>query len=170
MPSLTLPETNIGPRSLLWYNTPLDKNRRTVAHMPRKQALFVNLVFNEQDEPAQVVYLEGEPYYVILDAGFRRHVETEYVDRQVVAAIREQILSQRELVTHGILQMLKKDDLFTKAMVDASIEHLDDRLFEQGIPEEARAWLGMLGFKVVVDHHGDVVRLDMPTQEIPLDE
>ena len=55
-------------------------------------------------------------------------------------------------------------------MVDTSIEHLDDRLFEQGIPEEARAWLGMLGLKVVVDHHGDVVRLDLPAREMPLDE
>ena len=134
------------------------------------QALFANLVFNEEDEPVEVVYLGGKPHYVILDAGFRRHVEASHVDRQVVAVIRQQILSQRELVTEGILQMLGQDDLFTKAMVDTSIEHLDDRLFEQGIPEEARAWLGMLGLKVVVDHHGDVVRLDLPAREMPLDE
>jgi hypothetical protein len=138
--------------------------------MPRKQALFANLVFNENDESAEVVYLEGEPYYVILDDGFRRHVEAAHIDRQVVAILREQIFSQRELVTEGILQMMGQDDLFTKAMIDTSIEHLDERLFEQGIPEDARAWLGMLGFKVVVNHHGDIVRLDMPTQEIPLDE
>jgi len=138
--------------------------------MAYRQALFANLVFNEEDEPAQVVYLESQPYYVILDAGFRRHVEALYVDRQVVAEIREQILSQREGITDGLLQMMGQDDLFTKALVDASIEHLDDRLFEQGIPEDARTWLGMLGFKVVVDHHGDLVRLDTPTQEIPLDE
>ena len=138
--------------------------------MPHKQALFANLVFNENDESAEVVYLEDEPYYVILDAGFRRHVEAAHIDRQVVAVLREQILSQRELVTEGILQMMGQDDLFTKAMIDTSIEHLDERLFEQGIPEDARAWLGMLGFKVVVNHHGDIVRLDMPTQEIPLDE
>ena len=138
--------------------------------MPRKQALFANLVFNENDESAEVVYLEDEPYYVILDAGFRRHVEAAHIDRQVVAMLREQILSQRELVTEGILQMMGQDDLFTKAMIDTSLEHLDERLFEQGIPEDARAWLGMLGFKVVVNHHGDIARLDMPTQEIPLDE
>ncbi len=134
------------------------------------QALFANLVFNEEDEPVEVAHLGGKPHYVILDAGFRRHVEAAHIDRQVVAVIREQILSQRELVTEGILQMLGQDDLFTKAMVDTSIEHLGDRLFEQGIPEEARAWLGMLGLKIVVDHHGDVVRLDMPTREMPLDE
>jgi hypothetical protein len=145
----------------------LTESEVTVAH---RQALFASLVFNEEDELTEIAYLEGEPHYVVLDAGFRRHVEAAHIDRQVVALIREQILSQRELVTEGILNMLGQDDLFTKAMVDTSIEHLDDRLFEQGIPQEARAWLGMLGFKVVVNHHGDVVRLDMPTQEIPLDE
>ena len=139
-------------------------------HEPHRQVLFANLVFNEKDEPVEIVYLGGKPHYVILDAGFRRHVEAAHIDRQVVARIRQQILSQRELVTEGILQMMGQDDLFTKALVDTSIEHLGDRLFEQGLPEEARAWLGMLGFKVVVNHHGDVVRLDLPTQEIPLDE
>lgn len=138
--------------------------------MTRKQALFVNLIFNEANEPAEVITLEGEPHYVILDAGFRRHVEAEHIDRQVVAAVRELILSQKELVTEGILQMMGQDDLFTKALVDSSIEHLDEKLFEQGLPEEARAWLGMLGFKVIVDHHGDVVDLELPTQEISFDE
>jgi hypothetical protein len=137
--------------------------------MTQKQALFFNLVFNEADEPAEVITLEGEPHYVILDAGFRRHVEARYIDRQVVVAIREQILSQRELVTKGILQLMGQDDLFTKALIDSSIERLDEKLFEEGLPEEARAWLGMLGFKVIVDHHGDVVHLEMPTQEISPD-
>ena len=137
---------------------------------PRRQALFANLVFNEEDKIAEVVYLEGVPHYVIIDAGFKRHVEASYIDRQVVARIREQILSQRELVTEGVLKMMGQDDLFTKGMVDASIEGMDERLLEQGFPEEARAWLGMLGFKVVVDHHGDLVQLDVPTQEIPPDE
>jgi hypothetical protein len=135
-----------------------------------RQALFADLVFNEENEPAEVVYLEGEPHYVILDAGFRRHIEASYVDRQVVATIREQILSQREVVTESMFQVLGQDDLFTKAMIDASVEHLDDRLFEEGIPDEARVWLGMLGLKVVVNHHGEVIRLEMPTQEMPLDE
>jgi hypothetical protein len=49
----------------------------------RRQALFAGLVFNEEDEPAQVAYVGNEPSYVIVDAGFRRHVESEYVDRQV---------------------------------------------------------------------------------------
>jgi hypothetical protein len=64
--------------------------------------------------------------------------------------------------------MLGKDDLFTKAMIDASIQNIDrhmDLLFKQGLPEDTRTWLGMLGFKVVVNVHGEVVRLDAPGQE-----
>ncbi|MFB0538253.1 MAG: hypothetical protein ACETWR_25105 [Anaerolineae bacterium] len=135
---------------------------------PRRHALFAGLVFNEQDEPAEVVYVGAVPHYVILDDGFRRHVETETVDRQVIQWLRRQILSNRELVTQGMLDMLGKDDLFTKAMIDASIQNIDrhiDLLFKQGLPEDTRTWLGMLGFKVVVNVHGEVVRLDAPGQE-----
>ena len=135
---------------------------------PPRQALFAGLVFNEQDEPAEVVYIGAVPHYVILDDGFRRHVEAETVDRQVIQWLRQQILSNRELVTQGMLAMLGKDDLFTKAMIDASIQNMDrhiDLLLEQGLPEDTRAWLGMLGFKVVVNVHGEVVRLDDPAQQ-----
>jgi hypothetical protein len=133
-----------------------------------RHALFTGLVFNEQDEPAEVVYIGAVPHYVILDDGFRCHVEAETVDRQVIELLRQQILSNRELVTQEMLAMLGKDDLFTKAMIDASIQNIDrhmDILFEQGLPEDARTWLGMLGFKVVVNVHGEVVRLDAPGRE-----
>jgi len=135
---------------------------------PPRHALFAGLVFSEQDEPAEVVYVGAVPHYVILDDGFRRHVEAETVDRQVLELLRQQILSNRELVTQGMLAMLGKDDLFTKAMIDASVQNIDrhvDVLFEQGLPEDTRTWLGMLGFKVVVNVHGEVVRLDAPGQE-----
>ncbi len=135
---------------------------------PPRYALFAGLVFNEQDEPAEVVHVGAVPYYVILDDGFRRHVEAESVDRQVMELLRQQILSNRELVTQGMLAMLGKDDLFTKAMIDASIQNIDrhiDALLEQELPEDTRTWLGMLGFKVVVNVHGEVVRLDAPSQE-----
>jgi len=135
---------------------------------PPRHALFAGLVFNEQDESGEVVYIGAVPHYVILDDGFRRHVEAETVDRQVIELLRQQILSNRELVTQGMLAMLGKDDLFTKAMVDVSIQNIDrhiDLLFEQGLPEDTRTWLGMLGFKVVVNVHGEVVRWDAPAQE-----
>ncbi len=83
--------------------------------------------------------------------------------------LREQFMAHREIATEAMLEMLGKDDLFTKAMIDASIQHMD-QMIEQGLPEGARAWLGMLGFRVVINTHGQVVRLDMPEQDDEYDE
>ena len=132
----------------------------------RRQALFGGLIFDEEGKLAETTYVGDEPNYVILDAGFRRHVPSEYVDRQVLGWLQEQITANKQLVTEGMLAMLGKEDLFTKAMIDASIQHMD-QLIEQGIPEDARTWLGMFGFRIVVNIHGDVVRIDMPAQEAP---
>ena len=38
-----------------------------------------------------------------------------------------------------------------------------DQIIEHGLPSGAQQWLGMLGFRIVVDHHGDVVRLEQPS-------
>jgi hypothetical protein len=126
------------------------------------KALFPGLIFNEQGEPTEVAYIGDEPQYVILDAGFRRHVPAEYVDRQVLDWLRQQIQANRDLVTQGALSMLGQDDLFTKALIDASIEHMDDEVMKQGIPEDALAWLGMFGFRITVNVHGDVVEINAP--------
>lgn len=131
----------------------------------RKRALFEGLVFNQAGEPAEFKIVGGEPFYVILDAGFRRHVEAEVVDRQVLDWLRNEIMSNKELVTEGAMSVLGQDDLFTKAMIESSIENVDrqmEALQEQGLPQDARAWLGMLGFRVVVNVHGEVVGLDAP--------
>jgi hypothetical protein len=37
-------------------------------------AMFAGLVFNQQDQPAEVAYIGDEAHYVILDDDFRRHV------------------------------------------------------------------------------------------------
>jgi hypothetical protein len=87
----------------------------------------------------------------------------------VIELLRGQFLAHRELATEAMLQMLGKDDLFTKAMIDASIKNMD-QVLEHDLPEGARAWLGMLGFRVIVDTHGSVVRLDMPEQADDFDE
>ena len=65
------------------------------------------------------------------------------------------------------MKLLGKDDLFTKAMIESSITHMDEQVMQQGLPDDARMMLGMMGFKIVVNIHGEVVKLDMPTQEFP---
>jgi hypothetical protein len=134
-----------------------------MANSPSRTALFAGLVQDEDGNPVEVAMVGQVPNYVIDDAGFRRHVESEAVDRQVIEMLRDQFMAHKEIATEAMLQMLGKDDLFTKAMIDASIQNMD-QVIEQGLPDDARAWLGMLGFRVVVNTHGEVVGLDMPEQ------
>ena len=47
-----------------------------------------------------------------------------------------------------VLKMMGKEDLFSKAAVDNSLRNVDKtfaQLFQQGIPEQGRMLLGMLG-------------------------
>jgi hypothetical protein len=129
-----------------------------------RSALFAGLVQDEEGHPVEAVVVGDVPNYVVEDAGFRRHVESEIVDRQVIEMLREQFMAHREIATEAMLQMLGADDLFTKAMIDASIKNMD-QVIKHGLPDEARAWLGMLGFRVVINTHGQVVELKMPEQD-----
>lgn len=127
-------------------------------------ALFAGLIQDQDGNPVDTVMVGNVPNYVVEEAGFRRHVESEAVDRQVIELLREQFMAHREIATEAMLEMLGKDDLFTKAMIDASIKNMD-QVIQQGLPDGARAWLGMLGFRVIINRHGEVVQLDMPEQE-----
>lgn len=124
-----------------------------------RRAIFEGLVFDEAGHPVETIYLGDEPYYVIDDAGFRRHVEAAHVDRQVLNTMQAQIDENKEAVEEGLLRMLGQDDLFTKAAIDSSLSRVD-RLMQHGIPLEARQWLGLMGFRIVVDVHGDVVKIE----------
>lgn len=130
-----------------------------------KQALFHGLVFNEDNEEADLRNIGEEAHYVINDAGFKSHVPAEEIDRAVLRALLAQITEHQELVSDNALKMLGQDDLFTKAMVDSSLKNIDahmDQLLQQGLPSSARQWLGMLGFRIVVNHRGEVLKLDQP--------
>ena len=64
---------------------------------------------------------------------------------------------------------LSQGDAAGTAAGGISIKNMD-QVLEQDLPDGARAWLGMLGFRVIVDRHGQVVRLDMPEQSESFDE
>ncbi len=132
--------------------------------MPR-QPLFAGLIIDEFDHPVEVTYVGGEPMYVVNDAGFKRHIPTDQVDRQVLDLMRNQITGNEETLTEQTAKMLGQEDIFSRAMILNQLKHLDqqfDALLNTGIPEEGRAYLGMMGFKVVINIHGEVVRFDQP--------
>ena len=129
------------------------------------KGVFEGLVFDESGRSLGVTMVGGEAQYVIDDDGFRRHIDAASVDRQVLAVIQEQINNNKDIVEEGMMRMLDNYDLFTKAAIDASIKNID-QVLERGIPEDARLWLGMMGFRVVVNMHGEVVKLDMPSTAV----
>ncbi len=130
-----------------------------------RQALFSGLVVDEAERPVTEAIVGDEAFYVVDDDGFRRHVESESVDRQVLQELRNLVQGNEELISQGTMRMLGQEDIFTKAMIEKSLKNMDaqfDELIARGLPTEARAWLGMLGFRVVIDVHGNVIRVDQP--------
>ena len=138
-----------------------------------KQALFAGLVFDEYDRPAEVVYVGDEPCYVVDDDGFRRHIPAEQVDRQVLDSMREMISGHEDLLSEQTAKMLGSDDPFSVAAIENQLKNLDkqfDQLFETGIPEDGRAYMGMMGFRVRIDMHGEVLDVEQPGMIDPGDD
>ncbi|MBC7236358.1 MAG: hypothetical protein H5T69_10985 [Chloroflexi bacterium] len=132
-----------------------------------RRPLFPGLVYNEAGERAEVAMIGGVAHYAIPDQGFMRHVEAYRVDRAVIARLQEQIGAVQDELVRGMMQMLGKNDLFTKAALDASIRNLEQS-FYGGDPEQWVPWLRLFGFRVIVDIHGNVVDVLYP--EAPIDE
>jgi hypothetical protein len=134
-----------------------------------RTAMFTGLVFDEAGNPAGVAYVGEDACYVVDDDDFRRHIDAAQVDRAVLRFLREQVEDNREMAVEQMLAMMGQDDVFTKAAVESSINRMEEAV-GQPIPEDARRWLGMLGFKIVIDMHGNVVDVQMPAGGIEGDE
>ena len=137
----------------------------------RRQALFADLVFNEEGQVAEVVYIGTVPHYAVPDGDFLRHVEALQVDRDVVRVLQERFSQMSDAVADGAVQMLGHEGLFARASIKHAIEHME-RLLEPGMVDvdEFRTALWMSKFRVVVDRHGDVLGVDLPGLQLPEDE
>jgi len=130
-----------------------------------RKAIFENLIFDENEHPVSVSYVGEEPCYVVDDAGFMRHIPSEQVDRQVFQFMEEQVKGHEEIITEQTAKMLGQDDLFTHAIIQNQLNNIGqqfDSLLETGIPAEGRSYLGMMGFKVTINLHGEVLEVHQP--------
>lgn len=135
--------------------------------------LFEGLVVDENDQPVEVTYVGDEPCYVVDDAGFLRHIPTEQVDQQVLRMMFEMIQGSEGLISEQAAKMLGQEDIFTKAMIESQLKQMDkqfESLLNTGIPEEGRAYMGMMGFQVRINVHGEVMELNQPGMIDPNDE
>jgi hypothetical protein len=129
-----------------------------------RNAIFAGLVYDEREILVEVSHVGEDAHYVVDDNGFKRHIDAEAVDRQVLAIFLEQLEENKDLAVEQALRLMGSDDIFAKAAIDASMRNIDmDKIIAQGIPEQARNMLGMLGFRIIINYHGELVRLDQPT-------
>jgi len=132
--------------------------------MPRLP-LFAGLVVDEADRPAETAYVGDEPCYVVDDYGFRRHIPAEQVDRVVLAQIAGLMKGSEDLISEQTAKMIGQEDVFTKAAIEQQLKHIDkqfEQLMQAGIPEDMRQYLGMVGFKIVINVHGEVIKVEQP--------
>jgi hypothetical protein len=130
-----------------------------------KQPLFAGLVIDESGHVAETAFIGSEPCYVVDDAGFRRHIPSEQIDRVVLGQMAEMMKGSEDLLSAQAAKMMGQDDPFSKAMIEKQLKNVDkqfDAILQQGIPEDMRAYLGMMGFKIVINYHGEVVRVEQP--------
>ena len=130
-----------------------------------KQALFSGLVIDDQDRPVSSTRVGDEAFYIVDDAGFLRHIPSEQVDRQVLADLGKMLEGHEEELSKQAAKMLGQDDIFTRAAIEKRLENMDDQfnqVREAGLPEASRAYLGMTGFKVRINLHGEVLEIQQP--------
>jgi hypothetical protein len=129
------------------------------------QPLFTGLISDENDAPVGIAYIGSEPCYVVNDSGFKRHIPSIDVDRQVLKLMMGQVHGNESVIAEQTAKMLGQDDIFTRAMIQNQLAHIDEQietLLQTGIPEGGLAYMGMMGFKVIINIHGEVIRVDQP--------
>lgn len=129
------------------------------------QPLFLGLVADENGALVEAGFIGSAPCYVVNDDGFRRHVPAEQIDRAVLNSIAEMMKGSEDLVSEQTAKMLGQEDPFSKAMIASQLKNIHaqfEMLMQTGMPDELRAYLGMMGFKIIVNYRGEVVRVEQP--------
>ena len=129
------------------------------------QPLFSGLIVDENGNPVGTASIGSEPAYVIDDAGFKRHIPSEQVDRAVLNQMADLMKGSEDFLSEQTAKMLGQEDPFSKAMIENQLKNIEkqfDTVLQTGFPEDMKAYLGMMGFKVVINYHGEVVRVEQP--------
>ena len=123
--------------------------------------------------PLNSLTWEVSHFTLLMTRGFAGIFPTDQVDRQVLEKMKEMVEGNEDLIAGQTAKMLGKDDLFTHAIIQNQLKKLDQQfetLMETGIPEEGRAYMGMMGFRVLIDIHGKVLKVEQPGSISPDEE
>jgi hypothetical protein len=133
--------------------------------MPVNKAVFEGLVYDPSGNLLSVDYVGSEAVYILNDDGFLRHIPAADVDRQIWDVLTAPLEGNEDAISAQAAKMLGQEDIFSIAVIRSQLEN-KDKQFEavqaSGLPEDARAYLGMVGFRVTVDLHGEVIDVHQP--------
>lgn len=130
-----------------------------------KIPVFEGLIVDEFGNPVEVTYVGDEPFYIVNDSGFLRHIASSEVDSKVLKVMAEQIDGNEDIISDQTAKMLGHDDLFSRAIIQNQLKNIDkqlEELMKTGIPEAGRQYLGMMGFRIIINVHGEVVKIEQP--------
>jgi hypothetical protein len=94
-----------------------------------------------------------------------RSMSWRSVEKHSTSSMMMDFEGNEELISLGTMRMLGQEDIFTKAAIEESLRKADQQfeaLLQTGLPEDMLAWLGMMGFQVRIDVHGDVLEVIQP--------
>ena len=123
-------------------------------------AMFEGLIFDELDRQLETGWVGADACYLYDDAGFLRHLDAENIDRQILQFFKNQVLENKDMTIRTLLEMMGKDDIFTKTALEYQIAHMDENT-EQLMPPQARELLKSLGFKIIIDAQGNLIDIKM---------
>ena len=130
------------------------------------KAFFSGVIYDENDNLIDTVTIGNDAFYVVDDYGFKRHIDSREVDEKVFRLFTDQINGNEEYLANAAANMTGQTDLFSMAMFKSQLKNIDkeiESLFKQGPPKGMTEFLGMSGFKVNIDLHGDIVNVKMPS-------
>jgi hypothetical protein len=126
-----------------------------------RTALFEGLVFDEKKRPLDIGRVGIDACYLYDDDGFLRHLDAAEIDHTIMRFFKEQVLENKEMAIRGMLEMMGKDDIFTKTTLEYQVEHMDEDI-EKALPPQARGILRTLGFKIIIDAQGNITDMQSP--------
>lgn len=127
--------------------------------------LFAGLIFDEFDNVVETTNVGQESCYVVDDAGFKRHIPSQEIDRQVLTHMQDMMKGHEDIISEQAAKMLGQEDIFSRAMLKEQLKNIDqqfEQVLEVGLSEDNRAYMGMMGFKIVINIHGEVLEIKQP--------
>jgi hypothetical protein len=131
------------------------------------EPLFLGLVFSEDEKPLAATQVGEAPCYILDDAGFRRHIRARDLDESILRWLWEQIRGHEQELAEQAARMTGQEDIFSRAVLRNSLAHPEasiEEIFRHGLPEETRMWMGMMGFRAIVNVHGELLRVEQPAR------